>query len=247
MIHSLNLFYSVDMFFVTALLAVLGLAAGNLPVDERVLSNPQELLTLFSQYQRAFPRPNAPLSEQRFRLKLFKKAAKFVVQQNKDQEWRSALNKFSDLTEEEVRGYEGVNMTASLDLEHIPQQPLSADYKYPEETMWLSSTLEPSNQGNCGSCWIFGSISTLEGRYHLQSGKLKKFSEQQMLDCVFAWREDKGCGGGANYCTYSYLKKEGILVRAAEYPAYQAKSNECKMDKYKDGLISAKVTGNHQS
>ena len=235
------------MFYVTTLLALLGLTAGNLSVDEGVLSNPQELLSLYSEYQNSYPRPNAPLSEKRFRLKLFKKAARFVVQQNKEKEWRSALNKFSDMTEEEARAYEGVNMTATPDLQHLPQQRLSADYKYPEESMWLSSTLDPQDQGNCGSCWIFGSLSTLEGRYHQLSGKLKRFSQQQMLDCVFAWRQDKGCGGGANYCTYSYLKEGNPLVRAADYPAYQAKETECKQDKYRDALISAKVTGYFKS
>ena len=232
------------MFCVTTLLLLLGVAAGNLPVDDLVLSDPQELLTLYSKYQQAYPRPNAPLSEQRFRLKLFKKAARFVVQQNQEKEWRSALNKFSDMTEEEARAYEGVNMTALPDVQHIPQQKLSADYKYPAEKLWLSSTLDALDQGNCGSCWIFGSLSTLEGRYHQLSGKLKRFSQQQMLDCVFAWRDDKGCGGGANYCTYHYLKKGNPLIRAADYPAYQAKETDCKQERYKDALIAAKVTGN---
>ena len=233
------------MFHVTALLALLGLVVGNLPVNPEVLFNPQELLALYSQYQQAFPRPHAPLSEKRFRLKLFKNAARFVLRQNTEKEWRSALNQFSDMTEEEARAYEGVNMTSLPDLEHLtqPEQKLSADYQYPSEKLWLGSTLEPLDQGNCGSCWIFGSLSTLEGRYHQLSGKLKRFSVQQMLDCVFAWRQDKGCGGGANYCTYSYLKKGHPLVRAADYPAYQAKEYECRQDKYKDALISAKVKG----
>ena len=38
-------------------------------------------------------------------------------------------------------------------------------------------------------------ISSLEGRYHKLTGKLKKFSEQHMLDCVFDWRADGGCAG----------------------------------------------------
>jgi cathepsin H len=231
------------MIRLTALLALLAVAAGNISVDEGVLSNPQDLLALYSEYQQAYPRQNTLLSERRFRLKLFKNAARFVVKQNKEKEWRSALNKFSDMTEEEARAYEGVNMTATPDLQHIPQQKLSADFKYPEESMWLGSTLEPLDQGNCGSCWIFGSLSTLEGRYHQLSGKLKRFSQQQMLDCVFAWRQDKGCGGGANYCTYSYLKEGNPLIRAADYPAYQAKETQCRQDRYKDALIAAKVKG----
>ena len=238
------------MFHVTTLLALLGLVVGNLPVNPEVLSNPQELLALYSQYQQAFPRPHAPLAEKRFRLKLFKNAARFVVRQNAEKEWRSALNQFSDMTEEEARAYEGVNMTSLPDIQHVtqPEQKLSADYQYPSEKLWLGSTLEPLDQGNCGSCWIFGSLSTLEGRYHQVSGKLKRFSVQQMLDCVFAWRQDKGCGGGANYCTYSYLKKGHPLVRAADYPAYQAKEYECRQDRYKDALISAKVKGSkHQT
>lgn len=222
---------------------LIGLAAADLQVDEQVLSSPRQLLNLYSQYQSAHPRPNASPAEQRLRLNLFRKSAQFVVEQNRQHEWRSALNKFSDMTDEEARAYEGVNMTATPDMDHIEQEPLRADYNYPAEKLWMENTLNVLDQGNCGSCWIFGSLSTLEGRYHQLSGVLKRFSQQQMLDCVFAWRQDKGCGGGANYCTYSYLKKGQPLVRASEYPAYVAKEGTCKQDKYKNTLIAAKVTG----
>ena len=50
------------------------------------------------------------------------------------------------------------------------------------------------DQAHCGSCWAFGTVGTLEGTYHVQTGKkLIKLSEQQLVSCD---DEMHGCGGG---------------------------------------------------
>ena len=64
-----------------------------------------------------------------------------------------------------------------------------------------------------------------------------------MLDCVFAWRHDGGCKGGANYATYNYLQKGHPLATEQDYPPYVAKEESCRENEYKTGLHAAKITG----
>ena len=70
-------------------------------VPETVLSSPSQLLSLYSSFSSLHPRP---ASEQRLRLGLFRKSVQFVLAQNREQEWKSGLNLFSDMTDVEARG-----------------------------------------------------------------------------------------------------------------------------------------------
>lgn len=52
------------------------------------------------------------------------------------------------------------------------------------------------DQGNCGSCWTFSTVGSLESHWNLlQKGKDVKFSEQQLVDCAGDY-DNQGCNGG---------------------------------------------------
>lgn len=56
------------------------------------------------------------------------------------------------------------------------------------------------NQGKCGSCWAFSTVSSLESFYSLKYKQNKTFSEQQLVDCVYTSRDisqdgPDGCQG----------------------------------------------------
>ncbi|EER14809.1 cysteine proteinase, putative, partial [Perkinsus marinus ATCC 50983] len=55
----------------------------------------------------------------------------------------------------------------------------------PTSVDWRSKgVLTPiKNQGACGSCWAFSSTGTLEAKYAIETGQLRSFSEQQLVDC----------------------------------------------------------------
>lgn len=89
------------------------------------------------------------------------------------------------------------------------------------------------NQGQCGSCWAFSTIASLESRWKLHSGDLVKLSEQQLVDCDR--KEDQGCNGGLMDNAFTYLEGAGSELESA-YP-YRGSNGTCKYDK-----SDAKVT-----
>jgi len=85
---------------------------------------------------------------------------------------------------------------------------------------------EVKNQGNCGSCWAFAAIATIESAYAIQNnlkGKdLVKFSEQQMVDCAYGFPyKSYGCDGGYVSDVYRYAEKFGV-VKEDDYPYLNA-------------------------
>jgi len=71
------------------------------------------------------------------------------------------------------------------------------------------------DQGQCGSCWAFSAVGTLESAYALASGELHALSEQQLLDCQDYYQS--GCSGGYNYKAFTYIGQYGSCSQES-YP-----------------------------
>ncbi len=76
------------------------------------------------------------------------------------------------------------------------------------------------DQGNCGSCWAFGTHGAFEGSYAILNKVQINSSEQDTLDCSGAG----DCGGG--WWAYDYLVKTGS-AEEANYP-YHAVKETCQ-------------------
>ena len=74
------------------------------------------------------------------------------------------------------------------------------------------------NQGNCGSCWAFGSIQTLEGALKIFDHKDLDLSEQYLVGHV---KEYYGCGGG--WYAGKYLVSGVPTEEDCKYKASNAK------------------------
>ena len=132
------------------------------------------------------------------------------------------VNENADLTLEEFVQYKlGVKVENSTLSESPDQVLLSSSLSQsalPATVDWRTSgCVAPiRNQGQCGGCWAFASVSALESAICRKTGKLTNLSEQQLIDCAQAYG-NYGCNGGLMDNAYRYVKAYGLTTRAT-YP-----------------------------
>lgn len=78
---------------------------------------------------------------------------------------------------------------------------------------------------DCGSCWSFAAIGSVESQHFIKTGKLLNLSEQQLVDCS---SQNFGCNGGFSRAAFSYLAQNDIS-ESTNYP-YKGKQGECRLD-----------------
>jgi len=80
------------------------------------------------------------------------------------------------------------------------------------------------NQGQCGSCWAFSTVGTLESAWQISNGALYSLAEQQLVDCD---RSDSGCSGGWPHTAYdSYVSRHGYCSESSY--RYTARDGSCQ-------------------
>lgn len=84
------------------------------------------------------------------------------------------------------------------------------------------------NQQQCGSCWAFSAVGSLEGQHAKQTNQLLSLSESQIVDCD---KIDSGCNGGWMDNAFEYAIKNGMETES-EYP-YKPVDGSCNYTKSK--------------
>ncbi|KAF7105391.1 hypothetical protein CFC21_106204 [Triticum aestivum] len=79
------------------------------------------------------------------------------------------------------------------------------------------------NQGQCGSCWAFSTVATIEGLHKIKRGTIVSLSEQQLVDCDSL---DGGCNGGQTSRAFLWIKRNGGITTTASY-RYKASRGQC--------------------
>lgn len=225
------------------LLQLIGCVAANNPDYSGVLNSPTKLRNLFKDYSSKFHYSKLPASELGFRLRIFREELLELSRDNEVNQWKSGLNQFSVLTEEEKSQYLGMNIsTVNLpSLSTTSQNYMLEDA--PEVKDWRTVGLVTGvkNQGKCGSCWSYAAVAPMETAYAQVTNKLKQFSEQELVDCTYPESYDS-CRGGWVTPPWDYTIKHDRLATQAALP-YVGVDRTCDVTTVHNGLIAAKVSG----
>ncbi|XP_047531283.1 cathepsin L-like isoform X3 [Vanessa atalanta] len=189
--------------------------------------------------------------EELFRMKIYAENKLKIKKHNQLFEsgqvtYRLGVNKYADMLQHEfmtMNGFNrtgirvGVNKTPSLrGATYLPP----ANVAIPELVDWrsLGAVTEVKDQGSCGSCWAFSTTGSLEGQQFRKSNILVSLSEQNLIDCSFAYG-NLGCNGGLMPYAYTYIHENGGIDTEESYP-YEECVKTCRFDPVN---VGAEVVG----
>jgi len=135
-----------------------------------------------------------------------------------------SANFFADLTKSEfATKYTGLNKTAPL--VSTEQEMAKPAYESLQSKDWVKEGAVQAvrDQGQCGSCWAFSTVGSVESALYLGKSKTVDLAEQELVDCD---NQDSGCNGGLMTYGMEYVKKHG-LDHESDYP-YQATDGSCR-------------------
>jgi cathepsin L len=161
---------------------------------------------------------------------------RFVAKHNAEfkagiQTYEVEINRFADMTLEEFR-----TMYNTFNASKVMKARQGTPYKVsgaanPTEVDWRKEgyVTPVKDQGQCGSCWAFSTVASLEGQHFKASKELVSLSEQNLVDCSRA-EGNQGCNGGLMDQGFEYIKKNGGIDTEESYP-YKAVDQKCKFSK----------------
>ncbi|KAL6844394.1 hypothetical protein ACP4OV_026067 [Aristida adscensionis] len=145
--------------------------------------------------------------------------------------YRLGMNQFADLTNEEFRAaYLGARpaptgRAAGERYRHDGSEEL------PEAVDWREkgAVAPVKNQGQCGSCWAFSAVSTVESINQLVTGEMITLSEQELVECSTNGG-NSGCNGGLMDDAFDFIIKNGGIDTEDDYP-YKAVDGKCDINR----------------
>ena len=157
---------------------------------------------LYAQYVAQYGKTYLTAEEYLMRQTLFAKNHYQITMHNmSDKTTQLAHNHMSDWTDAEYQALLGFKpelmpeTTVAEELSSV-QAPSSVDWRDS-----LVSARRVKNQGQCGSCWAFSTIGSIETRSEIKTKETTSLSEQQLVDCVY-WC--LGCHGGNYFLGFDY-------------------------------------------
>jgi cathepsin L len=231
---------------------------------ESSLVTAEEIDTLVARFVKEF-RGGAefPAEEARLRRELIARRALHARKHNanKGSSYRLAeLNQFSAHTEEELNKMKNPHAGTGA---RIPAERLPNRKPYPVKSEDIDLSALPThvdwrdhgvvtpvkNQGDCGSCWTFGTAETIESQYAIKTKTLFTLSEEQIVECVpnpDACGGNGGCKGGTVQLAVEHLMKMGGITTEWMYPysSYFGTTGTCKFTNKTKPVVN--LTGYYQ-
>ncbi len=160
---------------------------------------------------------------------------KYINQHNEEADngvhtFTLAMNKYGDMTSEEFGAmYNGYNKTGELKKTQGQVYKLSGSAN-PDSVDWRTQgyVTPVKDQGQCGSCWAFSAVASLEGQHFKASQQLVSLSEQNLVDCSKK-QGNQGCNGGLMDQAFTYIQVNNGLDTEDSYK-YTARDGKCKFN-----------------
>jgi cathepsin L len=110
----------------------------------------------------------------------------------------------------------------------------------PKSVDWRNKSVVTNikDQGQCGSCWAFSTVGSIEGQHALKTGHLVSLSESQIVDCCHIGGV-AGCGGGFMTDAFQCVMQEKGLDTESSYP-YVPLDENCALS---NGTVGATIKG----
>lgn len=180
----------------------------------------------FSRYASEFGKFYSNSKEYQERKSIFESNLATILAHNSNpfSTWKMGVNHLTDRTEEEFNkllGYKRQTHTPKYQSTYAPKS--TGSVSLPPYVDWREKGIisDVKDQGQCGSCWTFGTAETVESYYALATGQLPVLSEQQILDCTPNPNDcggTGGCGGGITDIAYEQIIELGGLTSEWMYP-----------------------------
>jgi cathepsin L len=176
------------------------------------------------------------------RQRIFEKNLNEIKTHNNDPSftWKMGVNHFTDQTDEEFKLLLGLNkplLYLQKQLYNGPIYKSLSSFAPPASVDWRDKGIISAvkDQGECGSCWTFGTAETIESYSALKKGPgfIMDLSEQQILDCTPNPNDcggTGGCNGGTAQLAMDRIVAMGGITTEWQYPytSYFGNAEGCK-------------------
>ncbi|KOB87941.1 hypothetical protein PFDG_04371 [Plasmodium falciparum Dd2] len=218
--------------------------------DNKFLMNNAEHINQFYMFIKTNNKQYNSPNEMKERFQVFLQNAHKVNMHNnnKNSLYKKELNRFADLTYHEFKNkYLSLRSSKPLKnskylLDQMNYEEVIKKYRGEENFDhaaydWrLHSGVTPvKDQKNCGSCWAFSSIGSVESQYAIRKNKLITLSEQELVDCSF---KNYGCNGGLINNAFEDMIELGGICPDGDYPYVSDAPNLCNIDRCTENMES---------
>ncbi|KAJ3699302.1 hypothetical protein LUZ61_003007 [Rhynchospora tenuis] len=202
--------------FVTLLFVLLFGVFNRASISIAAVDDP--LFPVFENWISEYGQVYGSLTEKLQRFQIFKNNFQFIesTKNRGGLTYTVGLNKFADLTNEEFlqryatyKTRSGSKASTPFMYANLTSIPTSIDWRT------LGAVTPIKDQGNCGSCWAFSAVASIEGINQIKTGNLISLSEQELVDCDSTC---KGCSGGYEYYAFDWVAKNGGITTETNYP-----------------------------